>query len=138
MGASQAPYVGSIPITRSIFLMKNSEMTCIVCPIGCRLSVETAEDGAYVISGNECKRGRDYAIQESTCPVRTLTSSVRVVGGKRPVCSCKTAKPVPKTAIPACLKKLHGMRVQAPIRLGDVLCENLAGTGVPLVATAHC
>jgi len=114
------------------------EFTCIICPIGCRVRVETSADGDYLMSGNQCKRGHDYALQEMANPVRTLTSSVRVDGGRRPVCSCKTARPVPKSAIPACLAELHALRLNAPIRIGDVLCDNLADTGVPLIATANC
>ena len=48
------------------------ELTCIVCPMGCRITVENA-GGEYRVSGNTCKRGETYAIQAITCPMRTLT-----------------------------------------------------------------
>ena len=112
------------------------KITCTLCPFGCRVTIEKAADGTYSVAGNTCKRGRDYAIQESTNPVRVVTSLVRVQGGTRSVCPCKTASPVPKSAIPDCLAELHALRVQAPIRTGDILHDNLAGTGIALIATS--
>ena len=48
------------------------EFTCIICPRGCRLSV----DDNMNVTGNFCPRGKQYAVSELTNPVRTITSSV--------------------------------------------------------------
>ena len=66
----------------------------------------------------------------------TADSTVRVAGGSEPLCAVKTAAPVPKGAIPACLDAVRATTAQAPVETGAVLVENLAGTGVALVATA--
>lgn len=114
------------------------EMTCILCPMGCRLTVEQAQDGQVTVHGNTCKRGAAYGEQELLNPMRVVTSSVRVNGGARPLCSVKTAGQVPKASIDRVLDEIRKVRVCAPVRIGQVVAENIAGTGVNLVATSHC
>ena len=107
--------------------MEKRELTCIVCPVGCRVAVEV--DGEEMrVSGNQCKRGEAYCRQEVSCPVRTVTSLVAVVGGEHPLCPVKTAQ---------VLAILRSLRAQAPIAMGDVLLRDIAGTGIDLVATAN-
>lgn len=112
------------------------EMTCIVCPVGCRMSVEMV-DGKYMVKGNGCRRGQTYAIQESTNPMRTLTSLVKVEGGAELLCPVKTSAPIPKSVIGAALQAVKAARANAPIQIGDVIIKNIAGTGADLVATAN-
>jgi len=116
--------------------MEMKEMTCIRCPMGCRLTV-TKDGDQYTVTGNTCKRGEEYGIQEMSCPMRVVTTSVRVVGGVRAVCSVKTAQSVPKAKIDDVLKALAVLRPEAPITIGQVICEDIAGTGVQLVATSN-
>ena len=72
--------------------METKELICIGCPLGCGLRVELNEKGEAVsVSGNTCKRGEEYGKREVTAPVRTVTSIVKVQGGKAPV--------VPRTPI---------------------------------------
>lgn len=67
------------------------ELTCISCPLGCALKVETDEAGKVLsVSGNTCKRGEEYGRREVTAPVRTVTSTVSVEGGEAPVTSVRT------------------------------------------------
>ena len=47
------------------------ELTCIVCPRGCRLKV----DDQMNVAGNSCPRGKIYAINELTTVYRKDTSS---------------------------------------------------------------
>lgn len=109
-------------------------LTCIGCPLGCALTAVAQEDG-YEISGYTCKRGLEYAKKELTRPERTVTSTVRVSGGKAKVVSVRTATDIPKDAIFAVMEAVNGIVAPAPVAIGDVICENIAGTGVPLVAT---
>ena len=74
-------------------------MTCINCPMGCQLDVETLADGTLKVTGNACLRGETYAKQEVTAPVRMVTGLVRVKGTKRPLC-VKTKVAIPKGKIP--------------------------------------
>lgn len=116
--------------------METRNLTCIVCPMGCQMTV-TKMPNSIAVTGNTCKRGEVYAIQEVTLPTRVITSSVKVTGSDLPLCPCKTAAPVPKSHIPQCLEAIRAITVAAPVQIGDVLAEDLCGTGVSLVATAN-
>ena len=115
--------------------MERKELICIGCPLGCNLTVEM--DGGQVVSvnGNTCKRGDDYARKELTDPRRIVTSTVPVAGGNLPVVSVKTASDIPKEKIRECLCALKGVTLTAPVQLGDVIVENMADTGVDVIAT---
>ena len=114
--------------------MENKILTCIGCPLGCTLTA-VPHEGGHEISGYTCKRGLEYAKKELTCPERTVTSTVRVTGGVAKVTSVRTAADVPKDAIFAVMKAINSLEAAAPIAIGDVICENIADTGVALVAT---
>ena len=112
------------------------DMICVSCPIGCPLHVELDENGKVLsVSGNTCKRGEKYAIDECTNPVRMLTSTIRVNGGKLPVVPVKTAKPIPKDKMFECMKAINNEVVDAPVKLGDVLISDVCDTGVDVIAT---
>ena len=109
------------------------EMTCIICPMGCRLTAEIEGD-AIRVSGNTCKRGVAYAEQECVAPQRMVTAVVAVQGRKTPV-SVKTRTPIPKKDIFACMKQLAALKVEAPVHMGDVICPNVCESGVDVIAT---
>jgi len=112
------------------------ELTCINCPVGCRLKV-TVENGAVKeICGNQCKRGETYARQECIAPQRMLTAVIPVQGSQMPL-SVKTRTPIPKQMIVSCMEALAGLELTAPIRAGTVVLENVCGTGVDVIATKH-
>lgn len=114
--------------------MEIRELTCIGCPLGCPLSVES--DGEHItVHGNTCKRGEDYARKEITNPTRIVTSSVRVKNGAAAMASVKTGKDIPKGKIFECMEEIHRAAVEAPVRIGDVVIRDCAGTGVDVVAT---
>ena len=71
-----------------------------------------------------------------TDPVRIVTSSVRVSGSDKPVVSVRTASPIPKGKIDDCIEAMKGLTVEAPVKIGDVLMPNVAGTGTDLIASA--
>jgi len=110
-------------------------MTCIGCPLGCRLDVELLDGGAWKIEGYECKKGKEYAAQEAVDPTRMLTTTVAVEGAiwrRLPVC---TARPIPKDRLLQACRELHRLHLTAPVVLGQVVLDDAAGTGVPVVAT---
>lgn len=115
--------------------MKETQLlTCISCPVGCRMTVEIEDGQVISITGNACKRGEVYARQESIKPLRMVTAVAPVEGSSVPV-SLKTEQPIPKDKIADCMAEINSLRLRLPILLGDVLKENVAGTGVNLVAT---
>ena len=115
-------------------------ITCINCPVGCRMTVKLSDDGSFLsASGNTCPRGDHYARKEVTDPTRIVTSSAYVRGAKSgaKTVSLKTASDIPKGKIFDVLEELRGLTVDAPVRIGDVLLENAAGTGVNVIATRN-
>ena len=114
--------------------METRELTCIGCPLGCSLSV-TLENGEVTsVTGNTCPRGDAYARKEVTNPTRIVTTTVRVSGGAAPMINVKTQSDIPKDKIFECVAALKGVTIQAPVAIGDVVLENVAGTGVNIVA----
>lgn len=111
------------------------ELTCIGCPMGCPLNVEMEAGEVISVTGNTCKRGDIYARKEVTNPTRIVTTTVRVTGGDAEMVSVKTKEDIPKGKIFECVKALKTVEVPAPVQIGDVLVENVAGTGVDIVAT---
>ena len=111
-------------------------LICISCPIGCPIEVELNDAGEVVnVTGNTCPRGAAYARTEVTHPVRSLTSSVKVVGGVHPVVPVKTSAPIPKEKMFDCMQVINGVTLQAPVAIGDVVVKDICGLGVDIVAT---
>ena len=115
--------------------MEQKNLTCIGCPLGCQITVELENGEIISVTGNTCKRGDDYARKEVTSPTRIVTSTVKVSGGNAPTVSVKTKSDIPKDKIFDCAKALKEVTVQAPISIGDIILENVVGTGVDIVAT---
>lgn len=115
--------------------MEKKEFICIGCPLGCNVTSETEGREIKSITGNTCPRGADYVTKELTDPRRIVTSLVRVTGGELPVVSVKTASDIPKDRISQCVRELKALCLQAPVRMGQVVLEDVCGTGIPVVAT---
>ena len=111
------------------------EIICTVCPRGCHIQVEGQGETVLSVEGYSCKRGLEYAKKELTRPERTVTSTVRVSGGKANVTSVRTASDIPKDAIFRVMEAINEIVAPAPIAIGDILCQDIAGTGVALTAT---
>ena len=107
------------------------ELTCIVCPRGCRLKV----DDNMEVTGNSCPRGKIYAINELTNPTRTITSSIRVNNRPYTLVSVKTDKPIPKDKMFDVMKEIDKLEVQAPTRIGQIVLPNILGTDANIVIT---
>lgn len=117
--------------------MEKRELTCIGCPMGCALTVELDGTEVVNVTGNTCKRGDIYARKEVTNPTRIVTSSVAVENGTLAVVSVKTKEDIPKEKIFECTRALKGVKVVAPVHIGDVVVKNVAETGVDIIATKN-
>lgn len=113
----------------------NKELTCINCPMGCTLQVEIEENEIQSVTGNSCKRGDIYARQEVFHPMRMITSIVPVRNGKIAMVSVKTSEPVEKEKIFDVMKAMKNFSVKAPVEIGQVLIEKVAGTQADIIAT---
>lgn len=108
-----------------------TELICIACPRGCRLTV----DGAWNVSGHACERGEVYGRDEVRNPLRVVTSTVRVEGGVRRRCPVKTSGGIPKRLVPDSVRALEGVRLRAPVRAGQIVLENVCAAAVDFIAT---
>jgi len=111
------------------------EITCIVCPIGCKILVKSDGKKVDVLRGHKCKQGVDYAVNEALDPRRMLTTSILVKDGEWPLVSVKSSKSVPKDKIFDVLEEIKRMDVKAPVRSGQIVIKNVIGIGIDIVAT---
>ena len=118
-------------------MTETRELICINCPLGCGLTVTLEDKEAVKVEGNTCPKGEAYGKKEVTNPTRIVTSIVKVTGGVLPVVSVKTASDIPKEKIMDCARVLKEVEVQAPVSIGDVVLEDVCGTGVPMIATKN-
>jgi CxxC motif-containing protein len=111
------------------------EIICIVCPTGCRIRVEGADPQRLSISGNECKRGEEYALKEMTDPRRTLITTVPIDQAPLRRLPVRTNREIPKRYIFPCMEVINRTRVQAPVAIGQVIIPDILGTGADVVAS---
>jgi len=113
--------------------MKEAVYTCIVCPKSCSITVKD-NDGKLNIEGYECKRGLAYAENEHLHPVRMLTSTVKIRGGNFNRLGVIGTKEISKSQIRKCLAEIYKVTVDAPVQCGDIIIEDICGTGCSIVA----
>ena len=114
------------------------ELTCIVCPIGCSLTAEIEDTKVITVSGNTCLRGKVYAENKCTNPIRTITTTVRCQSGE--ILSVKTDNPIPKDKIFDAMKIINNISPLLPISAGDVIMDDIFGSklvATKTIATAH-
>ena len=111
------------------------KFTCVSCPRGCKLSVFKEESGEITVTGNLCKGGELYAMQEIKDPRRNISSTVIIEGGVLPSLPVKTSSPIPKALIFDVMKEINTVKIHAPKKMGDVIIENVLNTGIDIVAS---
>ena len=111
------------------------EFTCIMCPLGCSLEV-TEENGQVLeVKGNTCPKGREYAVQEVTAPMRNIASSIRIEGGELPLASVRLTAPIPKGEIFAAMEAMKRCVLTAPVEAGTVVISHLLGYEADVIVT---
>lgn len=110
------------------------EMVCIVCPIGCHLTV-TQENDVIEVTGNTCPRGKQYAINELSHPTRTLTTTVEIENGIHHQIPVISSAPLPLDKIHETMRLLKGVKVKAPIKEKDIILKNVFDLGIDIIAS---
>lgn len=117
------------------------QFNCTTCPSECLLTVEVERDvnGAVAevrsVTGNNCPRGDTFAHQELTCPMRVLTTTVAVSGGDEALLPVRTAEAIPLALHAQAMDLIRGLMIKAPIRMGNVVLEDLLNTNIDLIAS---
>ena len=118
------------------------KFNCTTCPSECLLTVEVERDADGVaevrsVAGNSCPRGVKFAHQELICPMRVLTTTVAVSGGEEALLPVRTAEAIPLALHAQAMTLIRGLVVNAPIRMGDIVLENLLDTNINLIASMN-
>ena len=122
-------------------VVETLQFNCTTCPSECLLTVEVKREAndhvaeVRSVTGNSCPRGDKFAHQELTCPMRVLTTTVAVSGGDEALLPVRTAEAIPLALHAQAMALIRGLVVNAPIRMGDVVLEDLLGTGIDLIAS---
>ena len=116
-------------------MKEEKTITCIGCPMGCQVTAAIEDGEVTEVTGNTCAIGDRYARKEVVCPMRVVTSTVRVEGGNLPVVSVKTSGDIPKKKIAQCMRRIRDIKLTAPVVAGDVVVKHIVGTDVDVIAT---
>ena len=108
---------------------------CIVCPTGCSIKVIGKDTKNVTFEGYTCNRGLEYAEQEFREPKRILTTTMKVENGNLPLIPVRTDKPLLKDKLTDALKIIAQSQTKAPIKMGDILIENILDSGVNVIAS---
>ena len=117
------------------------KFNCTTCPSECLLTVEVECDANSAVvevrsvTGNSCPRGDKFAHQEFTCPMRVLTTTIAVSGGDEALLPVRTAEAIPLELHAQAMALIRGLVVNAPIRMGDIMLEDLLDTNINLIAS---
>lgn len=103
--------------------------------MGCHMELMLCDGNILEIKGNTCKRGASYAKDEIICPKRTLTSTVKTDKGT--MLSVKTESAIPLKKMTQAMKELSEITAKTPVKIGDVILEDICGTGVRVIATKN-
>lgn len=117
-------------------MVKETELICIMCPLACHVAV-TADDAGNIleVANHQCKEGKKYAISEYKFPARILTTTLLTEGASRHLLPVRSNKAIPKTQLMKVMSSLGNIRIRPPVKMGQVVVPNIAGTDVDMVST---
>ena len=111
------------------------QLVCIGCPRGCRLTIDE-KDGEYIVTGNTCPRGKEFAISEMTAPKRTICSTVKTAFPDVPVLPVRVSADIPREKIFDVMREINAVTLKERIGRGDAVIKNVLGLGVDVIATS--
>ena len=118
-------------------MIKERTFTCIVCPNGCVVETRSEDGRLLSLKGNKCKRGEEYVQQELTDPRRTIATTVPISGASLPLCSVRLNRPIPKREIFRVMREIDGVRLAAPVKIGQIVLENVCGLDSDVIVTKN-
>ena len=111
--------------------------TCIMCPRGCDIEAEISDGKILSMEGNACSKGGDYVTQELTNPMRNIATSVLVEGGEMQLASVRLSRPIPKGKIFDVMAEIRKCKIQAPVKIGQTVIENVLGLDSDVIITKN-
>jgi CxxC motif-containing protein len=110
------------------------KITCIACPNGCQLEVDEEDGRVIKVTGNKCEKGDAYARQEVENPMRIISSTVLAKGLNLKMVPVRTNKPIPKARIFEAMAEIRKIRLDKPVKAGNIVVKNFLGLDVDLTA----
>ena len=113
------------------------QIVCITCPQGCLITVLGDDMTGEIesVEGHSCPRGKAYAENEFSRPLRILTSSVKTEGSDVPLVPVRTRTAIPKELLFRGMEEIRKLTVKGDVSCGDVIVSDFLGTGVDLIAS---
>ncbi len=105
------------------------EITCIVCPVGCRILIQGEK-----ISNYKCKNGLQYAIQEIKNPKRDLTTTLKAIGLSKRRVAVRLDSEIQKDKIFDVLKEIKKIKITKKVKRGEIILENVLNLGANLIS----
>ncbi|MCL5770919.1 MAG: DUF1667 domain-containing protein [Actinobacteria bacterium] len=114
----------------------NKKMKCIVCPIGCVILVDFNEKTKEIMSfsGNECKRGIKFIKDETTRPVRLLTTTIKINSVAHNRLPVRSNVPIPKEKMLEMVREVKKININIPVKAGQVIADNFMGLGIKILS----
>lgn len=116
-------------------MKETKQLICVNCPKGCRITVTLQEGKAVEATGYSCENGKNHALQESECPMRILTTTVKISHGTLRVLPVMSEREIPLHSWKQAMEEVRNIQVEAPVSINQIIKENLCGTGVSLIAS---
>lgn len=111
------------------------EMTCQNCLIGCILKVKIEDEKVVSVMGNMCKRGEKFGKEKGEASALMLLVNVKVNNGDMDIVPVKTETEIPKEKYIQAYNELKELIIEAPLSVGDIVKEDISGTGVNVIST---
>ena len=117
--------------------VERKHFTCVTCPVGCEIDVELQDSDVVSIEGSKCAKGKEFVLQELQEPMRILTTTIPIKGAKWAMLPVRSDEPIPKRLFFQVIRELANIELHAPVKISDVIVEDIAGTGANIVATRN-
>lgn len=114
---------------------EEKELVCVNCPKGCRIIVTMEDKRILSIKGYSCENGKQYAEEEMICPMRVLTTTVKINGAPLRVLPVMSNGPIPLERMEEAMEEVRKIHVDAPVIMNQVLVSHFLGTDVDLIAS---
>lgn len=109
------------------------KITCIVCPNSCEILVDSNNS----VTGNKCPRGKVFALQELTNPMRALSTTVKTSFADIPVVPVKTNKEVSKQLIPDIMNAINSVVIQERLGINEIVIKNVCNTSADVILISN-
>lgn len=108
-------------------------VTCIICPNGCEMTIDK-NGGDWTVEGNNCPKGKAFALDEMTNPQRSICSTVKTTNESFPRLPVRTDGEVPKDKIFEIMHEINKSIINKPVHNGEVIIENVLNTGINVIS----